>query len=101
MSNTVANKERVALKVGNLREYMQENPKAVSKSDKYGDSLWFDLTTWSDGSKSLGGYNSESKKRYDLGKVMENPKFEKPTTDNGSVFETTTETKKVEDDLPF
>jgi len=98
MSNTVTKRERVALKIGNIREYIAENPKAKTTSEQYGDTLWFDLTTWSDGSKSLGGYNSETKKKYKLGSVLPQRDQDKPTQ---QAFETTTETKEVADDLPF
>ena len=100
MSNTVTKRERVALKIGNIREYIQENPKAKTTSDQYGDTLWFDLTTWSDGSKSLGGYNSETKKKYKLGSVLPQREQEK-TAGVQQPFETTTKSQPVADDLPF
>lgn len=98
MSNTVAKRERVSLKYKELGTFIREVEKAVTKNDQYGDSVWFDLVTWSDGSKSLGGYNGETKKRYDLGKVF--PPREQDNKAQGA-FETTTETKTVADDLPF
>jgi hypothetical protein len=55
------NKERIALNVTELGKLMKESPKSVTDSDKYGKSVWFDLTTWDDGSKSLSGYNPETK----------------------------------------
>lgn len=100
MSNTVTKRERVALKIGNIREYIQENPKAKTTSDQYGDTLWFDLTTWSDGSKSLGGYNSETKKKYKLGSVLPQRDQEQSSAVK-QPFETTTKSQPVADDLPF
>jgi len=63
-------KERVALNPTELGRLMRETPKSVTDNEKYGKTVWFDLTTWDDGSKSLGGYNSETKQRYNLGKVF-------------------------------
>ena len=88
------------MKIGNIREYIQENPKAKTTSEQYGDTLWFDLTTWSDGSKSLGGYNSETKKKYKLGSVLPQREQEK-TAAVQQPFETTTKSQPVADDLPF
>lgn len=100
MSNTVTKRERVALKIGNIREYIQENPKAKTTNEKYGDTLWFDLTTWSDGSKSLGGYNSETKKKYNLGSVLA-PREQNNSSAVKQPFETTNKSQPVADDLPF
>jgi len=101
MSNQVQKRERVSLKFKELGTFIREVEGAVTKSEKYGDSVWFDLVTWSDGSKSLGGYNGETKKRYDLGKVFP-PRDDnkKPVTMN-EPFETVNKTKAVADDLPF
>lgn len=98
MSNQVEKRERVSLKFKELGTFIREVEKAVTKSEQYGDSVWFDLVTWSDGSKSLGGYNGDTKKRYDLGKVF--PPRDQEAQGNQS-FKTTTETKAVADDLPF
>jgi hypothetical protein len=63
-------KERVALNTTELGRFMKETPKAVTENDKYGKTVWCDKTTWDDGSQSLSGYNSETKSRYNLGKVF-------------------------------
>ena len=47
------NKERIALNVNELGKLMKESPKSVTENEKFGKSVWFDLTTWDDGSKSL------------------------------------------------
>lgn len=96
------NKERIALNATELGRLMKETPKAVTDSEKYGKTVWFDLTTWDDGSKSLSGYNSETKSRYNLGKVF-------PQRDNqnsGQNFapqqaSTQAQTIPADDDLPF
>ena len=101
MSNTVTKRERVALKIGNIKEYILENPKAKTSSEQYGETLWFDLTTWSDGSKSLGGYNSETKKKYKLGSVLPPREQDQNQQTTGQPFETTNKSQPVADDLPF
>ena len=92
------NKERIALNVTELGKLMKESPKSVTDSDKYGKSVWFDLTTWDDGSKSLSGYNPETKSRYNLGKVFpprDNPNNSTQTPQQASI------TAQATDDLPF
>lgn len=64
------NRERVALNATELGKFMREVTKSVTDNDKYGKTVWFDLVTWDDGSKSLSGYNGETKSRYNLGKVF-------------------------------
>lgn len=91
------NKERIALNATELGRLMKETPKAVTDSEQYGKTVWFDLTTWEDGSKSLSGYNSETKSRYNLGKV-----FPQKTQD-GQVTpqQASVQAQATTDDLPF
>ena len=90
------NKERIALNVTELGKLIKESPKSVTDSDKYGKSVWFDLTTWDDGSKSLSGYNPETKSRYNLGKV-----FPQKTQDGQVTPQQASITAQATDDLPF
>ena len=89
-------KERVALNATELGRLMKETPKAVTDSDKYGKTVWFDLTTWDDGSKSLGGYNPDTKQRYNLGKVFP-PRDNEMNPQQASINLQAVK----EDDLPF
>ena len=91
------NKERIALNATELGRLMKETPKAVTDSDKYGKTVWFDLTTWEDGSKSLSGYNSETKSRYNLGKVFP----QKDQNQQQMSPQTASAQAQATDDLPF
>lgn len=97
--NSVVKRERVALKFKTLGQFIRECEKAVTKSEEHGDTVWFDKVTWSDGSVSLGGYNGETKKRYNLGKVF--PPREQEANATSAPFETVQKTQEVQDDLPF
>lgn len=90
-------KERIALNATELGRLMRETPKSVTDSDKYGKTVWFDLTTWDDGSQSLSGYNPETKARYNLGKVF-------PSRENNQMSpqQASAQAQSVtSDDLPF
>ena len=90
-------KERVALNPTELGKFMRETSKAVTDHEKYGQTVWFDLTTWDDGSKSLSGYNPETKSRYNLGKVF-------PSKENNQMSpqRASAQAQSVtSDDLPF
>lgn len=91
------NKERIALNATELGRLMKETPKAVTESDQYGKTVWFDLTTWEDGSKSLSGYNSETKSRYNLGKVFP----QKEQDGQSSPQQAPAQAQATADDLPF
>ena len=93
------NKERIALNATELGRLMKETPKAVTDSDKYGKTVWFDLTTWEDGSKSLSGYNSETKSRYNLGKVFPAKQQEGQVSQQQASVQA--QTVPADDDLPF
>ena len=90
------NKERIALNVSELGKLMKESPKSVTENEKFGKSVWFDLTTWDDGSKSLSGYNPETKSRYNLGKV-----FPQKTQDGQVTPQQASTMAQATDDLPF
>jgi hypothetical protein len=95
----IANKERVGLNATELGKFMREVAKSVTESEQWGKTVWFDLVTWDDGSKSLGGYNGETKQRYKLGTVM--PSKDQPQQKAEQPFETVSKTQEVADDLPF
>ena len=93
------NKERIALNVAELGKLIKETPKAVTENEKFGKTVWFDLTTWEDGSKSLSGYNSETKSRYNLGKVF--PQKDNPNTVSPQTASALAQSVNTDDDLPF
>ena len=92
------NKERIALNATELGRLMRETPKSVTDSDKYGKTVWFDLTTWDDGSKSLSGYNPDTKSRYNLGKVFPQKQEGQSNQKQASVQ---AQFVPADDDLPF
>lgn len=55
------------LSVEEIQKSINGNPKAVTESDKYGKSLWVEVTEWSDGGISASNYNAETKQSFKIG----------------------------------
>lgn len=67
MNNTPVRKWNMPLSLEEIQKSIKGNPKAVTSSDKYGKSLWVEVTEWSDGGLSASNFNSESKEGYKIG----------------------------------
>lgn len=65
--NTPVKKWRMPLSVEEIQKSINGNPKAVTESDKYGKSLWVEVTEWSDGGISASNYNAETKQSFKIG----------------------------------
>lgn len=55
------------LSIEEIQKSINDNPKSVTTSDKYGKSLWVEVVEWSDGGLSASNYNSETKQGYKIG----------------------------------
>lgn len=81
MNNTPVKKWNMPLSLEEIQKSINQNPKAVTESDKYGKALWVEVTEWSDGGLSASNYNSETKQGFKIGN---NGKLKAETTDQAA-----------------
>jgi hypothetical protein len=56
----VVSRRRGALSINGIQQTIKEHAKSVTDSEKYGKSVWCDLTEWEDGTFSISSYDGST-----------------------------------------
>jgi len=57
---SVKSRRRGALNINGIQQAIKEHTKSVTDSDKYGKSVWCDLTEWEHGTFSISSYDGNT-----------------------------------------